>query len=234
MRTRRTRATPLPRSAFSGFRFPPDVILLAVRWYLRFGLSYRDLEECSRAWRRLLTTSPCTDWSALYAAAGRRGPPLPSRRGLAVVRRRDLHQGRRRVALRVPRHRPERPGHRRVRLPRRDAEAARRFFQRPRPLKVHPPRSPPTPPRSPRPCTRRLPSACHHNNTMPTTDRERSQPAQAQAPTDARPQRRPNRHMVISAHAFVQNLRRGHYELAVEEPTNRRLAVAFEELILAI
>jgi IS6 family transposase len=28
-----------------GFRFPPDVIVLAVRWYLRFGLSYRDVEE---------------------------------------------------------------------------------------------------------------------------------------------------------------------------------------------
>ena len=27
------------------FRFPPQVILLAVRWYLRYGLSYRDLEE---------------------------------------------------------------------------------------------------------------------------------------------------------------------------------------------
>jgi transposase-like protein len=33
------------RSAFVGFRFPPDVIVLAVRWYLRFGLSYRDIEE---------------------------------------------------------------------------------------------------------------------------------------------------------------------------------------------
>ena len=32
-------------SAVAGFRFPPDVITLAVRWYLRFGLSYRDLEE---------------------------------------------------------------------------------------------------------------------------------------------------------------------------------------------
>jgi IS6 family transposase len=29
----------------AGFRFPPDVILLAVRWYLRCGLSYRDVEE---------------------------------------------------------------------------------------------------------------------------------------------------------------------------------------------
>ena len=34
-----------PRSAFAGFRFPPEVILVAVRWYLRYGLSYRDLEE---------------------------------------------------------------------------------------------------------------------------------------------------------------------------------------------
>jgi transposase, IS6 family len=34
-----------PRSAFAGFRFPPDVVVLAVRWYLRFGLSYRDVEE---------------------------------------------------------------------------------------------------------------------------------------------------------------------------------------------
>jgi transposase-like protein len=28
-----------------GYRFPPDVILLAVRWFLRYGLSYRDLTE---------------------------------------------------------------------------------------------------------------------------------------------------------------------------------------------
>jgi transposase-like protein len=34
-----------PRSAFAGFRFPSDVIVVTVRWYLRFGLSYRDLEE---------------------------------------------------------------------------------------------------------------------------------------------------------------------------------------------
>jgi transposase, IS6 family len=32
-------------SAFAGFRFPPEVITLAVRWYLRFGFSYRDVEE---------------------------------------------------------------------------------------------------------------------------------------------------------------------------------------------
>jgi transposase, IS6 family len=34
-----------PDSAFAGFRFPAEVIVLAVRWYLRYGLSYRDVEE---------------------------------------------------------------------------------------------------------------------------------------------------------------------------------------------
>jgi transposase-like protein len=43
--THRSRRSIPARSAFAGFRFPPDVIVLAVRWYLRFGLSYRDLEE---------------------------------------------------------------------------------------------------------------------------------------------------------------------------------------------
>ena len=34
-----------PRSTFVGFRFPPDVIMVAIRWYLRYSLSYRDVEE---------------------------------------------------------------------------------------------------------------------------------------------------------------------------------------------
>ena len=44
---RNRRAKPLVQvpSAFTGFRFPPEVILLAVRWDLRYGLSFRDLEE---------------------------------------------------------------------------------------------------------------------------------------------------------------------------------------------
>jgi transposase-like protein len=32
-------------SAFAGFRFPAEVIVVAVRWYLRYNLSYRDVEE---------------------------------------------------------------------------------------------------------------------------------------------------------------------------------------------
>jgi transposase-like protein len=34
-----------PKSAFAGFRFPSEAIVVAVRWYLRYNLSYRDVEE---------------------------------------------------------------------------------------------------------------------------------------------------------------------------------------------
>jgi len=40
--------------------------------------------------------------------------------------------------------------------------------------------------------------------------------------------------VIIAGQAFVQNLRRGHYELAAEELATRRLAVAFDELAVAI
>jgi transposase-like protein len=40
--------------------------------------------------------------------------------------------------------------------------------------------------------------------------------------------------VVIAGHAFIQNVRRGHYELAVEKPANRRVAIAFDELTMAI
>jgi transposase-like protein len=48
MRSRRARPSRQsipPRSTFAGFRFLSEVIVVAVRWYLRFGLSYRDVEE---------------------------------------------------------------------------------------------------------------------------------------------------------------------------------------------
>jgi transposase-like protein len=40
--------------------------------------------------------------------------------------------------------------------------------------------------------------------------------------------------VIIAGHAFIQNLRRGHYELVAEERPDRRVAVAFDELVLAI
>ena len=45
-----------PCSAFAGYRFPAEVIMLAVRWYLRFGLSYRDVKELLAERGRTSTT----------------------------------------------------------------------------------------------------------------------------------------------------------------------------------
>ncbi|GAB4054908.1 hypothetical protein GCM10028775_47240 [Catellatospora paridis] len=33
------------KTAFAGFLLPPELIVVAVRWYLRYNLSYRDVEE---------------------------------------------------------------------------------------------------------------------------------------------------------------------------------------------
>jgi hypothetical protein len=44
MRRRGVRVS-APTSSFAGFRFPRDVIMIVVRWYLRYGLSYRDVDE---------------------------------------------------------------------------------------------------------------------------------------------------------------------------------------------
>ena len=44
-RVRVNRRSRVESASFAGYRFPPEVILLAVRWYLRYGLSYRDVEE---------------------------------------------------------------------------------------------------------------------------------------------------------------------------------------------
>ncbi len=43
-----------------------------------------------------------------------------------------------------------------------------------------------------------------------------------------------NARVVMAGHVFVQNLRRGHYELGIEEPVNRRVAIAFDALAVAI
>jgi IS6 family transposase len=40
--------------------------------------------------------------------------------------------------------------------------------------------------------------------------------------------------VVIAGRALVQNVRRAHYELAVEASVTRRVAIAFDELALVI
>ncbi len=39
---------------------------------------------------------------------------------------------------------------------------------------------------------------------------------------------------LATGHAFGQNIRRGHYEIATDRPAQRRLPEAFDELVLAI
>jgi transposase-like protein len=40
--------------------------------------------------------------------------------------------------------------------------------------------------------------------------------------------------IVTDGHAFIQNVRRGHYELGTEQTVNLRVMVAFDELVMAI
>src|SRR5918999_2762150 len=56
------RLTARTGSAFSGYRFPDEVIALAVRWYLRFRLSYAEVAEWLA--ERGVTVDPSTiyDW----------------------------------------------------------------------------------------------------------------------------------------------------------------------------
>ncbi len=44
-RSCRRRFTARSATPFAGYRFPPDIIALAVRWYLRYRLSYADVAE---------------------------------------------------------------------------------------------------------------------------------------------------------------------------------------------
>ena len=46
--------------------------------------------------------------------------------------------------------------------------------------------------------------------------------------------RRKSAAVIAAGHAFVQNLRRGHYQLALDVPATQRAAVAFTQLTAAI
>jgi transposase, IS6 family len=59
--------------AFRGFRFPAEVVLWAVRWYLQFPISYRDLE------RMLADRGVAVDHVSLYRWVQRFAPELEKR-----------------------------------------------------------------------------------------------------------------------------------------------------------
>ena len=65
-------------------------------------------------------------------------------------------------------------------------------------------------------------------------DGSRSRPAEHPNATDARPERIRCAQVVWSGHAFVRNLRRGHYDLGLDTEPGRRLEAIFTELSLAI
>ncbi len=102
-------------TAFAGFRFPPEVISVAVRWYLRYGLSYRDVEELLAKrgvevdhvtvyrWVQRFTTE--------FVSAARPLRHVPGHRWFVA---RDLRQGRRPMDIPVPGYRSVRTGRRRV------------------------------------------------------------------------------------------------------------------------
>jgi transposase-like protein len=56
------RLTTRSASAFSGYRFPDEVIALAVRWYLRFRLSYSDVAEWLAERGIVVDPSTVFDW----------------------------------------------------------------------------------------------------------------------------------------------------------------------------
>jgi transposase-like protein len=69
------RLTARSGSAFSGYRFPDDVIALAVRWYLRFRLPSADLAELLAERGVHVDPSTIFDWvqqvTPLYQEAAR-------------------------------------------------------------------------------------------------------------------------------------------------------------------
>ena len=84
------------------------------------------------------------------------------------------------------------------------------------------------------PCDRRTVPARVHNTDQYANNRIEMRPRATQGPaaTDARPARpTATASVIIAGHAFIQNLRRGHYELGVHARTPPlQLAAAFDEL----
>jgi transposase-like protein len=120
---------------------------------------------------------------------------------------------------------------------RRDSEAARRFFERARnstgvtPSEVITDRAA----SYPRILDQLWPAARHYVEQYANN---RVESDHAQLKRRLRPMRgiktMTGLRILAAGHGFVQNLRRGHYEVATDEPADRRLAVAFLDLAKAI
>jgi IS6 family transposase len=236
-RTRRPRPPVRMPSGFTGFGFPPEVILVAVRWYLRHGLSYRDLEEL------LAQRGIEVDHVTLYRWVQRLTPLVidaarPARHS-AEDRRfvdetyvqafgvwsyvyRAVDQHGQVIDVYVSQ--------------RRDLASARTFFTAA--LAVHGDPAEVITDRAPAlaKLIEDLVPAAWHNTGQYQNNRVECDHDRLKA--RLRPMRGLKTHRTASVvsrgHAFIQNLRRGHYELAVDATPVFRLATAFDELRPAI
>jgi IS6 family transposase len=238
MISRRFRPVPeVPSSAFKCFRFPPEIIVLALRWYLRFGLSYRDVEEL------LAERGIEVDHVTVYRWVQRFTPLLadaarPCRH--AVGDRWHVDETYVKVAGRW------RYVYRAVDQycqiidvyvsARRDARAARRFFTSA--LRDH---DAPAEVVTDRAWTLlvvvdELMPAAFHDTAQYASNRIEADHGRLKS--RLRPRRGLKRDhtasVVMRGHAFMQNIRRGHYELGIDARALRRVAVAFTELAQVI
>ena len=226
-----------PSSAFKGFRFPPEIVVLRVRWYLRFGLSYRDVEE-------LLTERGARGRPRHVFRWVQRFTPLladaarPCRH--AVGDRWFVDETYLKVAGRWRYVYRAIDQHGQIIdvfvSARRDTRSARRFFLTA--LRSH---GEPIEVVTDRAWTflrvvDELMSAAIHNTAQYANNRIEADHGRLKA--RLRPmgglKRDRSARVIFRGHALMQNIRRGHYELGVEARAHRRVAHAFTELARTI
>ncbi|WP_344402095.1 IS6 family transposase [Catellatospora chokoriensis] len=227
-----------PKSAFARFRFPPEVIVVAARWYLRYNLSYRDVEELLVERGVEVDHVTVYRWvqrfTPLLADAARFARHSPGDRWFVnetyvkitgvwwyVYRAVDQHGQVIDVLVSA----------------RRDAGAARRFFRRALSTLKVTPSEVVTDAAAVYPAVldELVPSAWHHVEQYANNPIEADHSRLKHRLRSMRGVRTAkSAQIVIAGHAFMQNLRRGHYELAIAPPHTRRVAAAFSELAKAI
>jgi transposase, IS6 family len=227
----------LPNSAFAGFQFPAEVILLSVRWYLHYGFSYRDLEEL------LAERGIEVDHVTLFRWVQRFTPVLADPAGPcrhAVSSRWVVDETY--VKVSGSWHYVFRAVDEQGQVidvfvsKKRDAKAANRFFASA--IGIHSRPSEVTTARSPalaRAITELLPLALHDTTRLANN---RVEADHGRLKARLRPmsglKRDRTASVIMRGHAFVQNLRRGHYELGVDAKPGMVLAAAFDELAMVI
>nr|WP_051467121.1 IS6 family transposase [Pseudofrankia saprophytica] len=227
----------VPESEFVGFRFPPEVITLAVRWYLRFALSYRDVEELLAERGLDIDHVTIFRWvqrfTPLLVEAARPCRHRPGSRWFVDETYIKI-AGRWRYLYRAV------DQHGQVidvlASERRDQLAARHFFRQAlahsrRPVEVTTDKAP----IYPRVLDELLPEACHvdarwENNRI---ESDHSRPKARLRPTRGLKRLR-SAQTISTGHSLIQNIRRGHHELGTDVEPRRRLAAAFTELSHAI